>query len=99
MPSKAQRCRSSARVGTAQFAQPELAAAYEEALRAAGGRTLEAVLREMGDGDDAALEVGEFEVRGGMRLLVLGFDRAKLVRRASPGARSEWLAPNYQHTA
>ena len=39
----------------------------------------------MGDGEDAALEVGEFEARGGTRLLVLGFDRARLARRASPG--------------
>ena len=36
----------------------------------------------MGDGEDAPLEVGEFEARGGTRLLVLGFDRARLARRA-----------------
>ncbi|KAK9834276.1 hypothetical protein WJX81_002740 [Elliptochloris bilobata] len=67
----------------AHFARPELAGAYEEALKAAGGRTLEAVLHELGDGDDAALEVGEFEVRGGTRLMVLGFNRSKLASLAS----------------
>lgn len=70
--------------------------AYGDALRAAGGRSLEAALRAMGDGEDAALEVGEFEARGGTRLLVLGFDRARLARHAPlahtpPCARSSGL--------
>ena len=67
-------------VSLSQFTQPELASAYGDALRAAGGTTLEAVLHGMGDGSDAALELGEFDVRGGTRLTVLAFDRAKLAR-------------------
>lgn len=72
--------RSDLHFTVAQLARPECAPAFEEALRAAGGASLEAALNELGDGDGAALEIGEFETRGGTRLMVLGFDRVQLAR-------------------
>lgn len=63
-----------------QFARPELALQYEEALRTAGLTSIDPVIREMGAGDSAALEVGEFDVNRGTRLMILGFNRVQLVR-------------------
>ena len=63
-----------------QFARPELALQYEEALRAAGLNSIDPVIRDMGSGNSPALEVGEFEVNRGTRLMILGFNRVQLVR-------------------
>lgn len=63
-----------------QFARPELALQYEEALRTAGLTSIDSVIRDMGAGDSPALEVGEFDVNRGTRLMILGFNRVQLVR-------------------
>lgn len=63
-----------------QFARPELALQYEEALRATGLNSIDPVIRDMGSGDAPALEIGEFEVNRGTRLMILGFNRVQLVR-------------------
>ena len=63
-----------------QFARPELALQYEEALRAADLTSIDQVIRDMGSGEAPALEVGEFEVNRGTRLMILGFNRVQLVR-------------------
>jgi len=63
-----------------QFARPELALQYEEALRTAGLTSIDPVIRDMGSGDSPALEVGEFDVNRGTRLMILGFNRVQLVR-------------------
>jgi hypothetical protein len=63
-----------------QFARPELALQYEEALRAAGLNSIDPVIRDMGSGNSPSLEVGEFEVNRGTRLMILGFNRVQLVR-------------------
>ena len=63
-----------------QFARPELALQYEEALRAADLSSIDQVIRDMGSGEAPALEVGEFEVNRGTRLMILGFNRVELVR-------------------
>ena len=65
---------------TLQFARPELALQYEEALRAADLTSIDQVIRDMGSGEAPALEVGEFEVNRGTRLMILGFNRVQLVR-------------------
>ena len=65
---------------TMQFARPELALQYEEALRAADLTSINPVIRDMGSGEAPALEVGEFEVNRGTRLMILGFNRVQLVR-------------------
>ena len=63
-----------------QFARPELALQYEEALRTAGLTSIDPVIRDMGAGDSPALEVGEFDVNRGTRLMILGFSRVQLAR-------------------
>ena len=65
---------------TVQFARPELALQYEEALRAADLTSIDQVIRDMGSGEAPALEIGEFEVNRGTRLMILGFNRVQLVR-------------------
>ncbi|CAK0783651.1 hypothetical protein CVIRNUC_006850 [Coccomyxa viridis] len=66
----------------AAFARPELALQYEEALRAADLTSIDQVIRDMGSGEAPALEVGEFEVNRGTRLMILGFNRVQLVSLA-----------------
>jgi hypothetical protein len=63
-----------------QFTRPDLALQYEEALRVAGLSSIDPVIREMGEGDAPVLEIGEFEVNRGTRLMILGFSRPHLVR-------------------
>ncbi len=63
-----------------QFTRPELALQYEESLRNAGLSSMDSVIREMGAGDAPALEIGEFEVNRGTRLMILGFSRPQLIR-------------------
>lgn len=67
-------------VGCMQFTRPELALQFEEALRNAGLSSMDPVIREMGAGDAPALEIGEFEVNRGTRLMILGFSRPQLIR-------------------
>jgi len=66
-----------------QFTRPEMALQYEEALRSSGVSSIDPVIREMGAGDAPALEIGEFEVNRGTRLMILGFSRPQLVRCTS----------------
>ena len=63
-----------------QFSRPEMALRYEEALRNAGLSSVDPVIRDMGAGDAPALEIGEFEVNRGTRLMILGFSRPQLIR-------------------
>jgi hypothetical protein len=63
-----------------QFSRPEMALRYEEALSNAGLSSIDTVIRDMGAGDAPALEIGEFEVNRGTRLMILGFSRQQLIR-------------------
>lgn len=60
-----------------------MALQYEEALRNSGVSSIDPVIREMGAGDAPALEIGEFEVNRGTRLMILGFSRPQLARCTS----------------
>ena len=42
--------------------------------------SLDPVIRDMGAGEAPALEIGEFEVNRGRRLMILGFNRPQLIR-------------------
>lgn len=63
-----------------QLGKSKLVARYEAALSGEGGGTLEAALREMGEGDAACLEVEDFDVNNLTRVMVLDVkSRARLV--------------------
>lgn len=58
----------------------ELAPRYEEIQSSEGGGSLEAALRELGEGDSACLEVEDFDVNNQQRIMVLDIkSRARLV--------------------
>lgn len=63
-----------------QLGKSELAAKYEAALGVEGGGSLEAALRELGEGDPACLEVEDFDLNSQKRVMVLDVkSRARLV--------------------
>ncbi|KAK9819653.1 hypothetical protein WJX72_000802 [[Myrmecia] bisecta] len=61
-----------------KLSKPELALQYEEALTKAGDASLDSVLKELGAGDNAYLEVEDFEVAGKQRTMVLDINRPRL---------------------